>query len=368
MIIYITPFFPGAEGWKGAYCFDQVKSFINLGFEVKVILLDSNKNLFKPKTYSIDGIDVISLGVVVFRANLFPMLSPLLGFRLRRVMNSLIDDYSRSDLIINVGRWAVIKKRIRFAFRRSFLVHHGFDVLGCDKGLASNNLHKRLVFRYYERLFNDFDHLSVSVVLRNKLLTYFPKIKVDTHFNGVDMQLFYPGARENGRGKFVIGSISNFIPLKNNLALLNWFIENSNTFKTKLELHLYGVGPEKSALLKLIERHNLEGSVFIFKPVPHKKLVQIFHTFDVFVMLSNYEAFGCVYFEAFYSGIPIIGIKDQGWCDVINEDDLKYCTISTPRSYDELTKLIKFYQTGSYRISLRQNLDILSLSKKLMDV
>ena len=43
----------------------------------------------------------------------------------------------------------------------------------------------------------------------------------------------------------------------------------------------------------------------------HENLPSFYQSLDLFVLPSYYEAFGCVYAEAYSCGVPFIAVKNQ---------------------------------------------------------
>ncbi|MDE7125839.1 MAG: glycosyltransferase, partial [Muribaculaceae bacterium] len=57
---------------------------------------------------------------------------------------------------------------------------------------------------------------------------------------------------------------------------------------------------------------------FEFVPtIHHDRLPEFYQGLDLFVLPSYWEAFGCVYTEAYACGVPFIGVKGQGISEII---------------------------------------------------
>ena len=54
----------------------------------------------------------------------------------------------------------------------------------------------------------------------------------------------------------------------------------------------------------------------------HRELNDFYNSLDLFVLPSYWEAFGCVYTEAYACGVPFIAVKGQGISELIPEKDV----------------------------------------------
>ena len=55
--------------------------------------------------------------------------------------------------------------------------------------------------------------------------------------------------------------------------------------------------------------------------VDHRQLNAFYNTLDLFVLPSYWDAFGCVYTEAYACGVPFMAAKGSGITEYIREDD-----------------------------------------------
>ena len=103
-------------------------------------------------------------------------------------------------------------------------------------------------------------------------------------------------------------------------------------------LELVGKGPYKKSLVKLARKLHVEGRVRLFQDLPRTALLQKYADADVFVLLSEHEAFGISIAEALAARTPCIlantsGIKE--WID--NENCFG---VNFPIEADELIGVI----------------------------
>lgn len=82
---------------------------------------------------------------------------------------------------------------------------------------------------------------------------------------------------------------------------------------------IIGRGPEKEALVRLVESLGLSEYVTFLDQIPHDEIAAEMHSHDIFIMPSYFETFGRVYFEVMAMGIPIICAKNSGIYGVFRE-------------------------------------------------
>ena len=81
---------------------------------------------------------------------------------------------------------------------------------------------------------------------------------------------------------------------------------------------------------------------------------------DLFVLPSYWEAFGCVYTEAFACGVPFIAVKGQGISELLLDNDVNNWLIDKG-DYKELSHLIENFIKTRPQQKLSQPIDIITL-------
>lgn len=147
---------------------------------------------------------------------------------------------------------------------------------------------------------------------------------------------------------FIGGLLKRKHPDKVIKALKESFSEGDYT------LNIVGEGPERKNLQSLISKLDCKENVSLIGRIPRVEILDFLDASDVFVMISNNEAFGLVYIEAMARGCIVIASKNEGMegiikdgyngflCEAGDEQDLKRI-ISRIRSMapSELNKVSK---------------------------
>jgi glycosyltransferase involved in cell wall biosynthesis len=103
-------------------------------------------------------------------------------------------------------------------------------------------------------------------------------------------------------------TVSRLIKLKN----IDLVIKALGSFKHDFVFDIYGDGPEKDNLEKLINELGLQEKVSLKGFISNDKLPNVFQNYSLFVMPSFPETLGRVYFEAMASGLPVIASANTG--------------------------------------------------------
>lgn len=83
------------------------------------------------------------------------------------------------------------------------------------------------------------------------------------------------------------------------------------------KLIVVGAGVYNTNLITLVNKLGLRDKVIFLKNVSESKLLQVYASSDVFVMLSEYEAFGISVVEAMASCIPVVVTKVGGISEIV---------------------------------------------------
>lgn len=384
LYIVITPFFPTPESFRGPFVYDQVRA-IERNSNYKVIVFVPTSFLHPDDDYDYEGVHVYRFKTLEMPSMLFNGL--MKGFNsssfIKRVHELGIDI---NDIAVAHGHTAMFAS-YPLALKRknesiiSIVQHHDPDPFGLRSGrLATWGLNARFKAKKALKLFEKIDiHLCISRYVENNLrlfpghssfdvdskyLAILQKIKKINPFspkktivlyNGVDTDIFYP--RPVAHDNFTIGCIANMGDWKNQITLLKAVKLLCDEGEKDLKVILIGSGAGESECRQFIDTNRLSEIIEIRKEVHHKNLPAIINTFDLFVLPSYFEGFGCVFTEAAACGIPFIGCKGQGAMEYINPDYMDLWTID-PFDYKDLAQKIKRYKIDKMPQELIEPYDI----------
>ena len=363
--ICITPFFPSAETFDRPYVLDQVKA-IARNSDYTVIVIKPTSFLHREEDYEYDGIKVFRSIDYTLPSNILPnALSDYLTYKafLRKLKSIGINP---ADIevchahVAALGSTAVRLKR-DFPTVKTVVQHHGFDVMSeTDGRLARYGWHKRLCQRHGAAICNEAD---LNVGVSNRTLSYVeavPGVSLKNSYvlyNGVDTTKFYP-LPSTPNTQFTIGCVANFWELKDHMTLIKATEELIKQNITDLKVIFIGTGYTRATCERYIADHGLS-QYFEFKnTMHHRQLPEFYRSLDLFVLPSYWEAFGCVYTEAYACGTPFIGVKGQGIAEIVPDKDADRWLIDKG-DYKSLAKLIKKSMfEGSNHQTLKMPIDI----------
>lgn len=117
---------------------------------------------------------------------------------------------------------------------------------------------------------------------------------------------------------------------------------------------VYGEGPDEQRLQDILSTLSIRSSVNFKGYIPYEKVPETLVNYDLFVMPSYKEKFGRVYIEAMACGLPVIGAKNCGIDDYI-EEGVQGFTVNH-RDVEELTNVLnKFITNKTLAITLGRN-------------
>lgn len=327
--ICITPFFPEPNSFVGPYILDQVRA-IERNSDYKVIVMKPCPVWAMRTDYEYEGLKVYRFKDYTAPSNIWPnrvcdwLTSRALLRKLKSLNIGINDIAVAHSHVTKQGAYANYLKR-KNPDITTIIQHHGLDVMSVTDGILGNNyFHKRQCIKHGVEICNSADlnvgvsRLTLDYVLQN------PGIHLKNQhvlYNGVDTSLFYPIPKSKKNERFTIGCVGNFWPLKDQMTLIK-AIELC-VFDGKRDIYciFVGTGATLEGCRKYVDEHNL-GKYFEFRTeVHHSALPDFYRSLDLFVLPSYWEAFGCVYTEAYACGVPFIGVKGQGIAEIIPEED-----------------------------------------------
>lgn len=151
-------------------------------------------------------------------------------------------------------------------------------------------------------------NIAVSSSLAKKIEEISSK-KVIVVPNLIDDRFQY--YKRSTKDRFVFFSAGNLVKIKNMDLLIKSFAE---AFKevADVELRIAGDGPERTSLLKIIERHRLQDKVILLGRLDRDDMLSNYINCDAFSLLSGHETFGVAFREALAVGRPVVTSENQG--------------------------------------------------------
>lgn len=363
--ITITPFFPDPSNFRGPYVYDQVKAIIKSNKFDRVIV-------FKPSLLQNNEKDYVYDGIEVYRFNTLQVPSAILPgafdwFNIKSLFNKLKSlNIKFSDIAVahshvtELGIYANALKKGNPEIK-TILQHHGFDVLSLKNGRCANmNWHKKYMVWYGSRICNKID---INIGVSNKTLEYLTSYKevkpkqTYTLYNGVDTTKFFPTLIKKDNDKFVIGCVANFWKLKDQITLIKAVEILKNKGYNNILVRFIGSGATLNSCKEYVENNNLKEQISFETEIGHRELNNYYNSLDLFVLPSYWEAFGCVYTEAYACGVPFIAVKGQGISELIPQKDIDKWLIDKG-DFVSLSNKIENYIKNRYNQELTTDIDI----------
>lgn len=382
--ICITPFFPTQESFRGPFVYDQIRA-IERNSDYKVIVFVPTSKFHPECDYEYEGIHVYRFPTIEMPSMLF---------------NGIFNDYNAHNFIKKVKKIGISPDDIEVAHGHtgmfaayslalkklnksivSIVQHHDPDPFGVRNGrFLMWGMNTRYKATKAMQLFRQIDiHLCISRYVEENLKSFpghapfdldnkyhsiltkligfkpFTPKRTIVLYNGVDTGIFYPNPVSHD--KFTIGCIANIGDWKNQITLLKAIKLICDEGERCLKVILIGSGVGELECRQFIDENGLNDVIEIRREVHHKYLPAMFNTFDLFVLPSFFEGFGCVFTEAAACGVPFIGCKGQGAMEYISPDDMNQWTVN-PFDYKDLAHKIKRCKTERPKQKLIKSYDI----------
>ena len=346
--LVVTPFFPEPGSFRGPYVLDQVKAIQRVS-DYRVVVIKPYPFWKRQDDYEIDGIQVYRCPSWTLPSNIWPnrisdlLSSCSLNKELRRIGVDLKDVAVCHTHVASLGFYALAMKKTN-PNCISIVQHHGFDVFGITDGiLADKKWHEKHCISYSRRICNQMD---LNIGVSRKTLDYvksYPGVNLKSEYvlyNGVDTSKFYPPTVKVQNECFTIGCIANFWPLKDQMTLIRAVELLVERGIDNILVRFIGTGDTRRGCEDYVNDKNLNKYFRFENEVMHDELLSFYQSLDLFVLPSYWEAFGCVYTEAYACGVPFIGVKGQGISEIISEEDVDKWLIEKG-DYVSLSKLIE---------------------------
>ena len=144
-----------------------------------------------------------------------------------------------------------------------------------------------------------------------------PSCRTSVVYNGVDAELFSPGAQSSAEDLLAL-SVGNLIPTKGHEVLIRAVAALAADFPA-LTLEIIGDGGERGRLENLAAELKIAERVRFLGRRSRHEVAAAMRRCTIFALPSRYEGLGCVYLEAMSVGKPIIGCRGQGIAEIIQQ-------------------------------------------------
>ena len=188
--------------------------------------------------------------------------------------------------------------------------------------------------------------IAVSTQTRDELVRYLkvPEEKIKVINSGIseDIQI----KRKAKEGYYVIGYIGALASRKRiDYAIKAFYYLKRRHPGIEEKFHVFGKKEkEYSKLVELVKKLDLAGDVEFMGFVPEEKLVEVYNSFDVFVLPSDWEGFGIPILEAQRCGIPVIVREDAHI-----PPEVTRCCVKTKSEGDMADKIYEILTNSSLR-------------------
>lgn len=284
-ILVITPGFP--ENENDTSCIPAMQEYFTAllsEHSSPKITVVSIHYPYRNKTYSWKGIQVFSCG----GGGKYPFK---ILYLMRAIFYSLKVNKKLKVNIIH-SFWLAEPALIGSILRKIFKVRHICTIMGQDarnvnnylKILPLKNIIKVALSEYHSNYFRKSTGFKPNYIIPWGI----NKIKVD----------------ENKRPIDIIG-VGSLIPLKNYKLFIDVVVRLKEDYPS-INCILIGEGPDKSELLKVINKKNLSGNITLTGQLPREEVLLKMIKSKILLHSSNYESFGFVILEGLASGCYVV--------------------------------------------------------------
>ena len=231
---------------------------------------------------------------------------------------------------------------------------------GWDMGDLSGGNNK---YRILRRVIAPF--ISKFIALSQQSANYLaddvkvPPKRIEQIINGVDADLFSPAPHQlttipealEQPGAVTFGTVGRLAQVKNQQLLLEAFIDlltQHPEYREIARLVLVGDGPEKTALLAILNRSGLQNENVCFLVGASDEVAQWMRVMDVFVLPSLAEGISNTILEAMATGLPVIATDVGGNSELVIEGETGTLVPVTER--EKMSSAMKYYLDQPERI------------------
>lgn len=338
-ILFVSECYPDKENPQ--YCIyleQQAKAIVNKGHSVDILVpkICNNESGITETVYN----DLKIFNVTINRGKLSRFF-PLYSLKSTLKKFSWQDYDAVSTHIVSNGlcfRIGNICKRLKVPVVKHF---HGLNVW--KDYYTKNSVIHRVLWLYNDIMKRYHLNKAVAIVGVSDKVCDLVRLRINnkpvfTVYNGVDGTRF-TALLEKQNQVFTILCVANLIKIKGHDYLLEAIAklkkEGRNVF-----LQLIGIGPEENRLKERCSALEIKDIVEFLGTRDYTDVAEYMKNADMFIMPSYFEALGCVYLEAMYSGTLTCGCYGTG-ADEIIEDKVDGLLVEQ-RSADSIYEAVVF--------------------------
>lgn len=387
--LYITPFFPSPESWRGGYCLDAAKALTRDGrYDVRVMVPGSGHD------YDWDGIKVYRFKKLVLPCGVAPFLVNWYNnWQFRRKLEEM--GVKPEEVVVchantlGFAHYGAYFKGLNPKTKTVVQMHSSYSF-----GLRSGRLgllpvHATMLYLYLRKMCMGCDVLAfVSDMARRTfgkiyvgapegevrdvrsllwLGRWLPALKIKETavvYNGIDLALFCQKEKPAHEG-FVVGCVANFQPLKDQMTLL----KAANLLKDKvkgLKVRMVGSGETLPACKEYVRANGMEGIVSFEREIDHRAMPDFYRELDLFVMPSRLEGFLCVCVESWACGTPALFCDGTALPELVPEEE-KERWLFKPMDAQDLADKIMVYRSHPADQHFTRSLEIGRIWREFLD-
>lgn len=292
---------------NGIFEFDQAKALVNEGCKVVYAAVDIRSvrrwRKWGIEKKIIDGVHIYAINIPVGRIPR-SIQDRISIWGLRKLYKMILKEQGKPDIIH--------AHYVRVGYCASFLKEDtGIPLVITEHSSQMNRVDLAQRHRIIgSKAYNDADQLiAVSDALAHMIDLNFG-IKAKSIPNLIDTDIFtYEGYERND--KYTIISAGNLVKTKRMDLIIEAF-HRAFRDNPKVDLVIFGEGPERPKLEELISKYTLEKNITLCGLKSREEISKVFKEGDLFVLPSQTETFGVAYVEALASGIPVIATRCGG--------------------------------------------------------
>lgn len=368
--LVVTPFFPTAESFRGAFIYDQVGAISRTNRYDKIVIMRPRLLWHKCSDYKYGDFDVHYFPVVQLPSNLLIWLPDKLNRMLfLSTLNKLgikCKDISVAHTHVSMNACYALAVKSKNQRVKTIIQFHDPDPysINMSRLFAEWKWNAIMNSKYLIGIFEKMDlYVSVSRKVEHNLLSFpnpgleevyerysvllrnvceLRKVRIRHKYvlyNGVDTRKFFR-MQTHERKKFRIGCIANFLEWKDQRTLLKSLLVLPGDRRSQIEVVFVGSGPMLEECKDFVSEQSLDGNVIFLEEMNHEKLCEFYNSLDLFILPSYFEGFGCVFTEAYACGVPFMTCKNQGVSEIVDEPE-KW--LIEKEDFEGLAKLILNY-------------------------